>query len=138
MKISTKGRYAIRMLLELAQHSDGKYIALKDIAEHQGISKKYLEQIVTILNKSDILQTNRGFQGGYRLSKSPDKYTIGMILRITEGSLAPVSCLDSEAACPHAEKCLTLPVWAGLDKVIDDYLESYTLDKVLKRNEKND
>ena len=85
MKISTKGRYALRMLLDLAEHQNEGYIALKDIAERQNISKKYLEQIVAIFNRSDILKTNRGYQGGYMLAKTPDKYTVGMILRLTEG-----------------------------------------------------
>ena len=88
MKISTKGRYALRMLLDLAQHQNEGYIALKDIASRQSISKKYLEQIVPILNRSDILNTNRGYQGGYRLAKTPDKYTVGDILRLTEGTLS--------------------------------------------------
>ena len=91
MKISTKGRYALRMMLDLAEHQNDGFVALKDIAERQNISKKYLEQIVPILNKADVLRTTRGFQGGYRLAKSPDKYTVGEILRLTEGSLAPVA-----------------------------------------------
>lgn len=90
MKISTKGRYALRMLIDLAEHQNEGYIALKDIAQRQGISKKYLEQIVPMLNRSDILRTNRGFQGGYCLAKSPDQYTVGSILRLTEGGLAPL------------------------------------------------
>ena len=94
MKISTKGRYALRMLLDLAEHRSEGYIALKDIAERQGISKKYLEQIVPILNRSDVLKTNRGYQGGYMLAKNPSQYTVGDILRLTEGSLAPVFCPD--------------------------------------------
>ena len=98
MKISTKGRYALRMLLDLAQHRDKGFVPLKDIAERQNVSKKYLEQIVPILNKSDMLQTNRGFQGGYRLAKEPDQYTVGEILRITEGNLAPVACLTHHSA----------------------------------------
>ena len=96
MKISTKGRYALRMMLDLAQHQSDGYVALRDIAQRQNISKKYLEQIVPVLNKSDILRTNRGFQGGYRLAKSPDQYTVGEILRLTEGNLAPVACLEHE------------------------------------------
>lgn len=135
MKISTKGRYALRMLLDLASHNSGEYIALKDIAQRQGISKKYLEQIVPILNRSDILQTNRGFQGGYRLSQSPDKYTVGMILRLTEGSLAPVACLVSEPVqCERANDCITLPVWQGLHKVITDYLDNITLQDILDKD----
>lgn len=132
MKISTKGRYALRMLIDLAEHSGDGFIALKDIAERQGISKKYLEQIVPILNRSDILQTNRGFQGGYKLAQSPSKYTIGTILRLTEGSLAPVACLDQNPIqCERSSECVTLPIWQGLNKVINDYLDNITLQDIL-------
>ena len=111
MLISTKGRYALRMLVDLAEHQNDGYVALKDIAKRQGISKKYLEQIVPLLNKSDILRTNRGFNGGYRLAKSPDKYTVGDILRITEGSLSPVACLENDPIqCQRSSQCVTLPV----------------------------
>ena len=117
MKVSTKGRYALRMLLDLAEHDSEGFVALKDIALRQGISKKYLEQIVPILNRTDILKTNRGFQGGYRLAKSPDKYTVGEILRLTEGSLSPVPCVDqSPIECERSSECPTLPVWKGLKK----------------------
>ena len=134
MKISTKGRYAVRMLLDLAEHDNGGFIALKEIAERQGISKKYLEQIVPVLNKSNILQTNRGFQGGYRLAKSPDKYTVGMILRLTEGSLAPVACLEqSPNECERSDSCPTLYVWKGLYDVINNYLDSITLRDILDK-----
>lgn len=132
MKISTKGRYALRMMIDLAQHGDSGYIALKDIAARQEISKKYLEQIVPILNKSDLLKTNRGYQGGYKLTKSPDKYTVGEILRATEGSLAPVACLDYEPIeCERSSECITLPVWRGLNKVISEYLDGITLQDIL-------
>ena len=132
MKISTKGRYALRMLIDLAEHSNDGFIALKDIAERQGISKKYLEQIVPILNRSDILQTNRGFQGGYKLAQAPEKYTIGTILRLTEGSLAPVACLDQNPIqCERSNGCVTLPIWQGLNKVINDYLDNITLQDIL-------
>ncbi len=134
MKISTKGRYALRMLLDLAEHQNGGFIALKDIAQRQGISKKYLEQIVPILNKTDILKTNRGFQGGYMLAKTPDKYTIGAILRLTEGSLSPVACLDQNPVqCERSGECATLPIWQGLNKVINDYLDGITLQDILDR-----
>lgn len=134
MKISTKGRYALRMLLDLAEHSCDGFIPLKDIAQRQGISKKYLEQIVPILNKSDILKTNRGFQGGYMLAKSPDQYTVGEILRLTEGSLSPVACLDqTPIGCKKSNECPTLPIWQGLNKVINDYLNSITLQNVLDK-----
>ena len=134
MKISTKGRYALRMLIDLAEHSGDGFIALKDIAKRQGISKKYLEQIVPILNRSEILQTNRGFQGGYKLAQPPAKYTVGMILRLTEGSLSPVSCLDqSPNLCERSKECATLPIWQGLNKVINDYLNNITLQDVLDK-----
>ena len=132
MKISTKGRYALRMMLELAEHQNDGFVALKDIAERQNISKKYLEQIVPILNKADVLRTTRGFQGGYRLAKSPDKYTVGEILRLTEGSLAPVACLDHDPIeCSRSIGCATLPVWQGLYNVINEYLDGITLQDIL-------
>lgn len=132
MKISTKGRYALRMLLDLAEHKNNGYIALKDIAERQNISKKYLEQIVPLLNKSDILLTNRGFQGGYMLAKNPDQYSVGDILRITEGGLHPVACLaQSPIQCTRSESCATLPVWQGLEKVINEYLDGVTLQDMI-------
>ena len=132
MRISTKGRYALRMLLDLAEHSDGGFIALKDVAARQNVSKKYLEQIVPILNKSNVLQTNRGFQGGYRLAQSPDRYTVGMILRLTEGSLAPVPCLDQDPVqCERSATCATLPVWQGLYRTVCDYLDHITLQDIL-------
>ena len=137
MKISTKGRYALRMMLDLAEHQNDGYVALKDIAQRQNVSKKYLEQIVPILNKSDLLRTNRGFQGGYRLAKTPDKYTVGEILRATEGSLSPVACLDHEPIeCERSGECPTLPVWQGLYKVINEYLDSVTLQDILNQQNK--
>lgn len=132
MKISTKGRYALRMLIDLAEHQEQGFIALKDIAERQNISKKYLEQIVPMLHKSQILQANRGFQGGYRLVKAPSQYTIGNILRLTEGSLAPISCLECDPqGCERRHECPTLPMWQGLNKIISDYLDSITLQDIL-------
>ena len=135
MKISTKGRYALRMMLDLAEHQSDGYVALKDIAHRQHISKKYLEQIVPILNRSEILKTNRGFQGGYRLAKSPDKYTVGEILRMTEGSLAPVACLDHEPVeCERSNECATLPIWQGLYRVITEYVDSITLQDIIDQH----
>ncbi len=134
MKISTKGRYALRMLIDLAEHQNCGFVALKDIADRQNISKKYLEQIIPIFNKSDILKTARGSQGGYKLSKSPDKYTVGEILRLTEGSLAPVDCLNQDPnECERSGECPTLPVWQGLNRVINEYLDSITLQDILDR-----
>lgn len=132
MKISTKGRYALRMLVDLAEHRDDGFIALKDIAKRQNVSKKYLEQIVPIFNKSDILKANRGYQGGYMLAKLPKDYTVGQILRLTEGSLSPVSCVDQDPVeCDRSEDCATLPIWRGLSKVINEYLDSITLQDIL-------
>ena len=132
MKISTKGRYALRMLVDLAEHQSGGYTALKDIASRQGISKKYLEQIVPMLNKSGVLLTNRGSLGGYKLAKAPDQYTVGDILRITEGSLAPVSCLEEGAdPCDRSDTCATFALWQGLARVISEYLDSVTLQDLL-------
>lgn len=134
MKISTKGRYALRMLLDLAMHESDEFVALKDIAERQNISKKYLEQIVPLLNKSNLLKTNRGYQGGYMLSKAPDQYTVGEILRISEGNLCPVACLQYEPNdCPRANECMTLYVWKGLYKAITDYLDSITLQDIIDK-----
>ena len=132
MKISTKGRYALRMLIDLAEHEGDGFIALKDIAERQNISKKYLEQIVPILSRSGILRTNRGSQGGYALAKEPDHVTVGEILRLTEGSLSPVVCLDGDPArCQRSADCPTLPVWQGLNRVINEYLDGITLRSIL-------
>ncbi len=132
MKISTKGRYALRMLIDLAEHKNEGYIALKDIAARQNISKKYLEQIVPILNHSDILNTNRGYQGGYKLAKSADKYKVGDILRLTEGSLTPVACLDNNpVGCDRVADCATFPLWQGLYKVITDYLDGITIQDII-------
>ncbi|MDR0490577.1 MAG: Rrf2 family transcriptional regulator [Oscillospiraceae bacterium] len=139
MKISTKGRYSLRMLLDLAERRDEGFIALKDIAERQGISKKYLEQLVTILNKPDILRTNRGYQGGYMLTKDPEQYTVGQILRITEGGLYPVSCLeDDPVRCERSDYCKTLPVWRGLQNLINEYLDGITLQSLLDEKENPD
>ena len=132
MKISTKGRYALRMLIDLAEHEGDGFIALKDIAERQNISKKYLEQIVPILSRSGILRTNRGSQGGYALAKEPEHVTVGEILRLTEGSLSPVVCLDGDPAqCPRSADCPTLPVWQGLNRVVNEYLDGITLRSIL-------
>jgi Rrf2 family protein len=135
MKISTKGRYALRMLLDLAERQDEGFISLKEIAERQNISKQYLEQIVTLLNTSNILRANRGKQGGYMLAKEPSRYTVGQILRITEGSLAPIACLEDEVnQCERASTCITLPMWTGLYQVMIDYLEGITLQDILQQH----
>ena len=134
MKISTKGRYALRMLIDLASNHEDGYISLKDIAERQDISKKYLEQIVPMLNKSGILRTNRGNKGGYMLAKAPNELTVGDVLRATEGNLAPVSCLEYEPnTCPRCEDCATLYIWEGLYKAVNEYLDSITLQHIIDR-----
>ena len=132
MKISTKGRYALRMVIDLAEHADDGFISLKDIAARQGLSKKYLEQIVPLLNKTGMLSTTRGYQGGYKLAKSPSECTVGAILQTTEGSLAPVSCLEhTPNPCERCSACDTLPVWEGLNRVIMDYLDGITIQTIL-------
>lgn len=128
MLISTKGRYALRVMIDLAEHDTGEYIPLNEIAQRQDISEKYLESIISILSKAGYLSGLRGKGGGYRLTKKPSQYTVGGILKLTEGSLAPVACLgETKNICQRAAECKTLPVWEKLDKLIDEYLESITL-----------
>ena len=128
MLISTRGRYALRVMIDLAEHQGEGFIPLKAIAQRQGISEKYLESIMKLLVKAKLLNGLRGKGGGYQLTKAPEQYTAGSILRMTEESMAPVSCLESDAeACPRAAECRTLPLWKGLDKVINDYLDNITL-----------
>lgn len=128
MMISTRGRYALRVVIDLAENKDKNYIPLKDIAARQDISQKYLESIMTLLSKNNIVDGVHGKGGGYRLNREPNKYSVGEILRITEGSLAPVACLACDAkTCERADKCKTLPMWEKLDKIIEDYLDSVSL-----------
>lgn len=132
MKISTKGRYALRMLIDLTENREKGFVSLKEIAARQGVSKKYLEQIVPVMNASGLLITNRGYQGGYKLSKDPSAITVGEILRCTEGSMAPVSCLDQTPnQCERCSECVTLPIWMGLEKVINEYLDGITLQDII-------
>jgi len=139
MKISTKGRYALRLMIDLAEHDDGALVSLKDIAERQEISVKYLEQIVGLLCKSGMLHSGRGPQGGYRLARRPEQYTVGSILRLTEGNLAPVACLaDEENPCQRCGQCATLDFWTGLYAAINDYIDRFTLsDLVASERRKN-
>ena len=128
MLISTKGRYALRVMIDLAEHQADGFVPLKVIAERQEISEKYLESIIKLLVKAKLLNGVRGKGGGYQLTRTPDQYTVGTILRLTEDSLAPVSCLEPGAsACSRAAECRTLSLWQGLDKVIRDYLDSVTV-----------
>lgn len=135
MKISTRGRYALRFMIDLAQHDNGGYTALKDISKRQGISVKYLEQITSLLSKFGVLMSVRGPQGGYKLAKPPAEYKIGDILRITEGNLVPVSCLESDVnTCEKKDTCKTLSLWSNLSKVVNDYLDGVTLENLLESN----
>ena len=132
LKISTKGRYALRMLVDVAQHQSSGTVTLKEIAGRQGISKKYLEQIALVLSQAGILRGARGHQGGYRLAIAPEKLSVAEIIRVMEGSLAPVACLDRHPnECERCNECQTLFVWEGLDRVIQGYLEGITLQDVL-------
>lgn len=137
MLISSKGRYALRVMLELAENSRGEFIPLKDITERQNISKKYLESIMVILSKAGFVEAMHGKGGGYKLCKEPKEYKVGDILRLTEGTLAPVMCLEENAKpCEKAGICKTLPLWTGLNKVISEYLDDISLEDVLQGSEK--
>ncbi len=139
MLISTKGRYALRILIDMAEHQSGSYIPLKDVAARQEISEKYLETIVKLLVKDGILVGLRGKGGGYRLKKAPGQITVGHILRLTEDSLAPVSCLQANAAaCERAAACRTLPMWKGLYDLINEYLNKYTLEDLVQSGDNFD
>ena len=132
MKISTRGRYALRLLVDLAQHQHQGYVSLKEISDRQDISKKYLEQIVPMLTRSGLLHTNRGNRGGYMLAVPPEDCSVGAVLRATEGSLAPVSCLEFETNdCPRAGSCATLFIWEGLNRTVTAYLDGITLRDIL-------
>ena len=134
MRISTKGRYALCVMLDLAGHYKEGPVALRDIASRQNISKKYLEQIVALLNRPDILKTTRGAQGGYMLARTPDKYTVAEILKLSEGSLAPVPNLEDPSEAVAAADFQLLPIWQGLYRTVNDYLEGITLQDVLDSN----
>ncbi len=133
MIVSTKGRYALRVMVCLAQKDAGEYIPLKDIAEDEHISQKYLESIMTVLSKAGFVDAVHGKGGGYRLNRAPEHYTIGSILKLTEGSLAAVSCTSQgAAACSRTTCCQTLPMWEKLEKMIDEFFEGITLADLLK------
>ena len=136
MMISTRGRYALRVLVDIAEHEASGYVPLKEIAERQEISEKYLESIVKTLVKEGIISGLRGKGGGYRLAKAPDQFIVSDILRLMEGTLAPVACLEKGAApCSRVAVCRTLPLWQGLDRVIEDYLSRYTLADLMSRED---
>jgi len=128
MMISTRGRYALRVMVDMAEHQTGGYLPLKEIAERQEISEKYLESILKVLVQHQLLIGLRGKGGGYKLTRAPEQYTVGSILRLTEGGLIPVACLDAEAAaCPREASCRTLPMWRKLDKLVNDFFDGITL-----------
>ena len=139
MKISTKGRYAIRLMIDIAEHEKVGNVSMKDVAKRQDISLKYLEQIVNTLGKAGYLKSQRGSQGGYQLTKAPEEYTAADILRVTEGDFAPVACLEGgENTCPNRSRCSTIGMWEGLYKVVDEYLSGITIADLLKeKNEKS-
>ena len=125
MKISTRGRYALKIMMDLATSPDGEFVALKTISDRQHVSVKYLEQIISLLSRAGMLESSRGKSGGYRLAKSPDEYTAGDILRVAEGSLAPIKWVESK--CTNSENCSTFAFWEGLNRAINDYIDSTTL-----------
>ena len=131
MMISTKGRYALSIMLDLAKHDDSSYVSLKDISERQDISMKYLEAIISKLSKGGLVDSARGKTGGYRLNRKAEEYSVGEILILTEKTLAPVACIECETQCAKEGSCLTRPMWNELNTVIMDFLNSKTLADLL-------
>lgn len=139
MKISTKGRYALRLMVDIAEHDQGEPVRVKDIAERQNISVKYMEHIVSMLVKADYLTSVRGSHGGYRLTMPADQYTVGMILRLTEGNMAPVACLEmAQNECPNQNQCATLPLWQKLDEAIKGVIDKYSVADLASWQESSD
>lgn len=134
MKISTKGRYALRLMLDLAMNDNGEYITIKSISARQQISDKYLEQIITVLSRAKFVKSTRGAQGGYKLARPAGDYTVGMILRLIEGSLVPVACMEDEPnQCPRCGICATLDLWKQLDQAISNVIDNVTLADLVQR-----
>ncbi|MDR3280728.1 MAG: Rrf2 family transcriptional regulator [Synergistaceae bacterium] len=135
MKISTKGRYALRVMVDLALHDTGEFIPLRNVSSRQEITIKYLEQIIPMLSRVGYLKSSRGKDGGYRLAKPPRDYRVGDILRAVEGDLSPVACMEDDPnRCPRSGWCPTLPMWEGLNKVINDYLDNITLEELVNES----
>lgn len=133
MIVSTKGRYALRVMIDLAEQNTQERTPLKEIAERQGISQKYIEAIMTLLSKNGFVEAVHGKGGGYKLNKKPEEYRVGDILRLTEGTLSPVACLEKGAPeCPRKDICRTLPLWTKLDDLVENYLDSVTLADLMK------
>ncbi len=133
MKVSTKGRYALRLMLDLAMHREDGCISIKTVSQRQGISEKYLEQIIKMLSKAKLVESTRGAQGGYKLVKEPSEYTVGEILRVTEGSLAPVECLNDDSACENCENCVTFEIWQNVLDAINEVVDNITLEYLVKK-----
>lgn len=134
MMVSTRGRYALRVMIDLAENSDGTYLAMKEVAQRQGISLKYLERILPLLVDGGLVEGLRGKGGGYRLTREPEEYPIGEILRLTEGDLAPVACLEKGARpCERAGSCRTLPLWRELDELVNGFLDGKTLADLIRK-----
>lgn len=138
MKISTRGRYALRLMIDLALNGSDQYVTIRSVSERQDISYKYLEQIITVLSRAGFVKSARGAHGGYRLARPAEEYTVGMILRLIEGSLAPVACLDDEPnQCPRSAKCVTLDVWKQLEDAINSVLDNITLADLVNKEKTN-
>lgn len=136
MKISTRGRYALRLMLDLAMAPADEYVTIKSIAARQEISEKYLEQIITSLSRSGFVKSTRGAQGGYKLAKTAEQYTVGMILRLIEGSLVPVACMEDEPnQCPRCSQCATLDIWKQIDDAVNNVIDNVTLAELAKKQQ---
>ena len=139
MMVSTKGRYALRVMIDLAEHQSEGYVPLKEIAARQEISEKYLESILKVLVQQRFLEGLRGKGGGYKLTRAPETYTVGSILRLIEGPLVPVSCLERKpVTCSRAAQCRTLPLWSKLDQLVNDYLDSVTVADLIRTEDGGD
>ena len=139
MKISTRGRYALRLMMDIAMNGQNEPVRIKDIARRQEISEKYLEQIVSVLNKAGFVKSSRGPQGGYRLMRSPQEYTAGSILHLIEGSLAHVACMDMEKNdCPRHERCATLLLWQKLHEAMKDVIDHVSLADLIEKQRELD
>ena len=135
MLVSTRGRYAIRVMIDLAEHMTGKYIPMKEIADRQDVSLKYMTKIMQALTKSGMLDGQHGKGGGYKLNRDPEEYRVGDILRLTEGTLAPVACIDeTDCKCDRSFECRTRPMWNELDKLISEYLDGITIADLMEGN----
>ncbi len=134
MIVSTRGRYALRVMIDLAENGVHERIPLKEIAERQNISQKYIEAIMTLLSKNSFVDAVHGKGGGYKLNRKPEEYKVGEILRLTEGTLAPVACLEENAEpCPRKDECRTIPMWTKLDDLIENYLDTVTLEDLMRK-----